>query len=59
MKGFLPYIIIFIFISIIYAVIANGDKGGFDSIGRFIVFAIVVIVTILLFKNNKNNSNDK
>jgi hypothetical protein len=50
MKGCLPYIIALIALVAVYGYLMSGDKGGFDSIGRFFVFAIFVIGVYLAFK---------
>ena len=56
-RGCLPYIVGVILVFVAYYLIIDGDKGegGFDSIGRFFVFALVLVGIWALFKFGGKN----
>lgn len=54
-KGCLTIIGVFALVVIVYASLAEGDKGGFDSIGRFFVFMLFLAGLYALIKYVNNN----
>ena len=56
-KGCLPYIIGIVTLAVVFGMLSQGDKGGFDSIGRVIVFGAVAVGVIALITSSGKDKN--